>query len=123
MTVSRRTILVAMPVGAAAAACRNRSPKPPPDPDAAALAGARDTEQRLVAAYDAAGDTMRRDLHAAHLSALAGTMPSALPALPADPTGLVRGSVAPLQAAAVGARSGHVAAVLASIAASHLSGS
>jgi len=123
MTVSRRTILVAMPVGVAAAAtaCRDRKP-PRPDPDAAALAAARDTEQRLVASYDAAGDTRRRDVHAAHLAALGGTMPSALPQVPADPRGLVRASVPTLQTAAIGAHSGHVAAVLASIAAAHLAG-
>lgn len=123
MTVSRRTILVAMPVGVAAslAACRGRA-RPRIDPDAAALAAARDTEQRLVASYGAAGDTARRDLHAAHLAALGGTMPSAPAEIAADPRGLVRSSVAGLQTAAVGAHSGHVAAVLASIAAAHLAG-
>jgi hypothetical protein len=118
-TVSRRAFL-----GAAAAAgplvaisgCRDgRLARP--DPDAAALAAARDTERRLVEAYDGA----RRAEHLAHLTALGGTAPTA-PVAPAvaDPAGLVRASVSSLQTAAIGAHSGQVAAVLASIAAAHL---
>jgi hypothetical protein len=119
-TVSRRAILVAgAAVGpvVALAGCRDRAPTPP-DPDAAVLAAARDTEQRLVASYDGP----RRDVHLAHLSALGGSMPTASPPVAgiSDPDGLVRSSVAALQAAAVQAQSGHVAATLASIAAAHL---
>jgi hypothetical protein len=118
-TVSRRALL-----GAAAAAaplalvssCRDRPPARP-DPDAAALAAARDTERRLIEAYDGA----LRAEHLAHLTALGGTMPTASALSPiADPAALVRASVPGLQAAAIGAHSGRVAAVLASIAAAHL---
>lgn len=125
MTVSRRTILAVLPVGVATAAtataCRGRTPARP-DPDAAALAAARDTEQRLVASYAAMGDTGRHDQHLAHLTALGGVLPTASPPPSplADPGGLARSSVAALQAAAVQAHAGHIAAVLASIAASHL---
>ena len=122
VTVSRRAILVAVPgVALTAAGCRDRRPVRA-DPDAAALAAARDTEVRLVAAYGAAGDTRRRDEHLAHLRALGATMPTASPApAPAnDPASLARASVPALQSAAIGAHAGTVAAVLASIAAAHL---
>ncbi|MDQ1686395.1 MAG: hypothetical protein QOC82_3132 [Frankiaceae bacterium] len=114
MTVSRRTFLAAVPVSAAAVACRDK-PRPAPDPDAAALASARDTELRLVLASDGPA----RDAHLAHLRALGGTPPTVLP--PSSPaTGLLHSSAVKLQAAAIGAHSGQVAATLASIAAAHL---
>lgn len=118
VTVSRRALLVAAPV-AFVAGCRDRRPARP-DPDAAALAAARDTEVRLVAAYAAAGDDRLRAEHLAHLTALGGVLPSASsPPSAGDPASLVRGSVASLQSAAIAAHAGHVAAVLASIAAAH----
>jgi hypothetical protein len=118
MIVSRRAFLAAVPLGLAVG-CRDRSPARP-DPDAAALAAARDTELRLVLAYDG----RQRDEHLAHLTALGGTPPTSLPPPggPIRPTGLARSSVASLQAAAIGAHSGQVAATLASIAAAHLAG-
>lgn len=116
MTVSRRAFLAAVPVGLAVA-CRDRTPARP-DPDAAALAAARDTELRLV---DGSSGP-HREQHLAHLAALGGTAPTSPPPqnVPPAPTGLVRLSVASLQAAAIGAHSGQVAATLASIAAAHL---
>lgn len=114
MIVSRRAFLAVGSV-TLVAGCRDRAPTRP-DPDAAALASARDTELRLISAYDGA----RRAEHLAHLTALGGTV-STTPAEPiADPAALVRASVASLQAEAIGAHSGRIAAVLASIAAAHL---
>ncbi len=117
VTVSRRALLVAAPV-AFVAGCRDRRPARP-DPDAAAIAAARDTEVRLVAAYAALGDDRLRAEHLAHLTALGGALPTASPPPAGDPASLVRGSVAALQSAAIGAHAGHVAAILASIAAAH----
>jgi len=120
MTVSRRAFLAAVPVGFAVA-CRDHAPARP-DPDAAALAAARDTELRLV--LGSGGP--QREQHLAHLAALGGTVPTTSPPrdnLPLEPAGLVRSSVASLQAAAIGAHSGQVAATLASIAAAHLTAS
>lgn len=115
-TVSRRAFLA---VGSVTllAGCRDRPPARP-DPDAAALASARDTEVRLVLAFSGP----ERDRHLAHLAALGGTAPTLLPPPggPIPPTALVQSSVPSLQAAAIGAHSGKVAAVLASIAAAHL---
>lgn len=115
MTVTRRAFLAAVPVGLAAG-CRRGTPARP-DPDAAVLAAARDTELRLVSGSGG----RHREQHLAHLAALGGTAPTFLPpAGPTPPTGLVRSSAASLQAAAIGAHSGQVAATLASIAAAHL---
>jgi len=118
VTVSRRTILLAAPSAMLLAGCRDHRPAKP-DPDAAALAAARDTERRLVAAYEAAGDARRRDAHLAHLQALGGAMPTA-PSSASDPATLTRTSAPLLQSAAFEAHAGPVAAVLASIAAAHL---
>jgi len=118
VTVSRRTILLAAPSAMVVAGCRDHRPVKP-DPDAAAVAAARDTEQRLAAAYDAAGDARRRDEHLAHLQALGGVMPTAPPSA-SDPATLTRTSAPLLQSAAIEAYAGPVAAVLASIAAAHL---
>lgn len=114
MTVSRRTFLAAVPI-TLAVGCRDHAPARP-DPDAAAMAAARDTELRLIAAYDG----RIRDEHLAHLAALGGKMPSAAASAVADPRALARSSAAALQTAAILAHSGQVAATLASIAAAHL---
>jgi hypothetical protein len=124
VTISRRAILVASAVApvAAVAGCRDRPPARP-DPDAAAIAAARDTEQRLVAGYGAAGNARLRAEHLAHLTALGGVMPTTPAASVEDPASLAHASVPALQSAAIAAHAGHVAAVLASIAAAHLTAS
>jgi hypothetical protein len=115
MIVSRRALLAAVPL-TFAVGCRDHT-RVRPDPDAAALASARDTELRLITASGG----QERDIHLAHLAALGGTTPTGLPpAAQIPPTALARSSVASLQAAAISARSGQVAATLASIAAAHL---
>src|SRR5438067_10996182 len=102
MRVSRRAFLVAGAV-AGLVGCRDRSSRRRQDPDAAALAAARDTEMRLVAAYDGP----QRAQHLAHLTALRGMMPTAPPSSVADPASLVHASVRSLQSAAIGAHAGH----------------
>ena len=116
MAVTRRAFLAAVPVGLAVG-CRDRAPARP-DPDAAALAAARDAELRLIVGSDG----RRRDAHLAHLAALGGTAPTSPSPnnAPLEPTGTLRSSAASLQAAAIGAHSGQIAATLASIAAAHL---
>lgn len=90
------------------------------DPDAATLASVRAGELALLASY--AEGTPDHAVHLAHLRALGGTSPS--PGATPTPTSAaayteVRGSVPTLQAAALRARSGATAALLASVAASH----
>jgi hypothetical protein len=135
VTVSRRALLGS--IAAFAVGCRS-SRRKAPDPDAAALAEARDTETRLIAAYTALATTAQgadatsyarfTAAHQAHLEALttqvaASRSPS--PSAPstlsrADTGALVSSSATRLQAAALAASSGHHAAVLASIAGAHL---
>ena len=112
MAVTRRAFLAAVPVGLAVG-CRDRAPARP-DPDAAALAAARDAELWLIAGSEG----RLREAHLAHLAALGGTAPTSLP--PDNAPVQLRSSAASLQAAAIGAHSGQVAATLASIAAAHL---
>jgi predicted small lipoprotein YifL len=105
-------------------------PKPVVVPDAAALAAARNIEASLLASYDAkiarasprqrAKLEVERAIHATHLSALHGTMRSAV-AIPASKhlEVTLHASVASLRRFALKAQAGTNAALLASIAASH----
>jgi hypothetical protein len=124
MSVTRRSVLLgtAAAVGAAAAGCRDRHddetvPRPG-SPDRAALLQAYADEAGLAAADPPA--------HAEHLAALAAVLvetpsPSATPAPPvADPEESARLAAPVLQAAALRAVDGEVAALLASIAAAHV---
>jgi hypothetical protein len=123
MSVTRRAVLVggAAAIGVAAAGCRDRDadePSPRPDsPDRAALLSAYAGEAGLAAADPAS--------HAEHLAALTaalggGPSPSVTPTPPpARPDRAAREGVPVLQAAALSAVDGAVAALLASVAAAH----
>jgi hypothetical protein len=118
--LSRRALLVAGAGGLAlAVGCTSRRAKPIVDPDAAAIDAARRSERLLLGAY--AEGTAGHSLHLAHLQALGGSVASPSPGQPANTTGVAAESstVAPLMDAAVKARRGSTAALLASIAASH----
>ena len=101
------------------AGCRSHRDVAASDPDAAAIAAARAGELALLAS--SAEGTPDHAAHLAHLRALGATPPSpgATPAPAAPPYTDVRSSVAVLQTAAARARAGAIAAVFASIAASH----
>jgi hypothetical protein len=134
--VTRRAVLLGA-VAVVAAACRPKhraAPPPNQAPDRAVLAEALGAEQALLAEYDAGIGpdaspdevvTAARAAHADHVRALGGhvgapTGPATAKASPrADLSRLERRSAQALRRAATSARSGDVAAVLASIAASH----
>lgn len=134
VTLSRRAVLGL--AAAALAGCQRKAPRrraPVADPDAAAMATARQSEQQLLAMYDAAiatatGDTgdllgVERAEHAAHLAALEGATVAATTPTSVPPfqrlTSLLRESADTLHGLAIAAVEGGNAAVLASIAASH----
>lgn len=136
MPVTRRALLAGA-LAAAAAGCTTHHPDTPADPDAAVVASARDAERALLAAIDAliaggsvpASFRLARADHAAHLAALdrrAGATrrarPSATPSAGSSSALLAaqRAGAAALQQAADAAAAGPTAALLASIAASHL---
>ena len=139
MSLTRRSLL-GVAAGLVVAGCRphGRRPTAAPNPDAAVLTAAVAAEEALLVDYDrviAAADavaagrlTLARDRHATHLRALraaaAGSSPSAAPTPPSGSgaalTTSLRGSAATLRTAAVGARDGRTAALLASVAAEHL---
>ena len=118
--ISRRALLAAG-VGAAglAAACTTRKPKPGQDPDAAAVESARATELTLLQSYGEG--TQAHAAHLAHLHALGGTVATASPSpSPTTTTPRLEGTtVAPLLDMARRVQRGEIAALLASIAASH----
>ena len=141
VTLTRRSLL-GLTVVLAVAGCRprhRRSAAPPSalnTADAAALATAAATERDLLAGYDAAiarldavaatALTAARERHGEHLTALsrssgaAGHSSSPTPGrTPATLDPALAASVGQLQAAAVRAGSGTVAALLASVAAEH----
>ena len=126
LVLSRRALLVAGIV--TLAGCRaHRAASHVVDPDAAAWTAARDAEAALVAAFAALAAssdsvapvvTIALAHHRAHLAALGGgPAPSAAPVAHVPD---VAPTVPMLQQAAITVRSGAKAAVLASIAASHL---
>ena len=135
---TRRAVLAGS-LALLAAACKphRATPAPPPPDDLPALAAAVSAEEALLATYDALiasdpalaeGWNTERSTHAAHLGALRGLAPTSpsptgTPTpVAADQRGLRTALVASAQRlsdAAITARSGGAAAVLASIAASH----
>lgn len=138
MSLTRRSLL-GVAAGLAVAGCRphRRRPTTAPNPDAGVLTAAVTAEEALLADYDraiAASDavaagrlTFARDRHATHLRALraavTGSSPSTAPT-PGSGSGAplttsLRSSTATLRTAAVGARDGRTAALLASVAAEH----
>jgi hypothetical protein len=130
--LSRRALLGAALLTVAGCRHTSSSARPPaPAPDASALATARTIERQLIASYDARIATAApgevavlqaaRSLHTVHLQALAGAE--------GDPTGVVvvtdlrrtlLQSATTLRRLALTATDGTDAALLASIAASHL---
>jgi hypothetical protein len=138
MSVTRRSVLLGAVVaagGLVVTGCKDDDEAPPAAglgvADRASLAAAIDAERRIVALYDALPDNAvagatAREQHAAHLAALrrldAGATPPATPASPVEGRlkPLVVQGAGQLQAAAVAAVDGALSAVLASIAASHL---
>lgn len=124
LVLSRRALLLAGVV--VVAGCRSRGRRAPAvDPDAAAWQAARDSEAAVVAGYEALATSSDAVApiyaaaiarHRAHLAALGGgPVPTAAAGKPD-----VAATVAPLTQSAITVRSGTKAAVLASIAASHL---
>lgn len=137
MSVSRRSLLLGWAAATAATTvgCRDHDASAGSalgPGDRSALRTAVAEERRILAAYDALPDevdpgaSMARDQHAAHLAAMqrvlaaASPSPSAPGSLDTGLPALVAGSGQRLQAAAVTARDGEVAALLASVAAAHL---
>jgi hypothetical protein len=137
---SRRTLLLTAAAGTVLVACGGRRTASPSagTADTAALQQAVDEERRLLAGYDGllsrAGpdptlEQARAD-HARHHEALLASLQTSAP-VPSSPTvfphpptaddlgAAERASVVTLQSAAVAARDGTNAAVLASVAASH----
>ena len=136
MSLTRRSLL-GVAAGVVLAGCRphHRRSTLPPVADTAALAAALSAEQTLLASYDRAIATtdavaagrlsVARQRHAEHVQALQARLPTPSPPVPsaaATTTSLataLRASSLQLQSAAVSARAGQTAALLASIAAEH----
>jgi hypothetical protein len=134
--LTRRSLL-GVAAGLVVAGCRPKRARPAASPhaDTAALTAAAEAEEALLADYDlaiAATDAvvagrlgLARDRHAAHLQALrsagSGAGPSATPPATSgtDLAPSLRSSALALRPAAVSARSGQAAALLASIRAEH----
>lgn len=135
---TRRAVLVGL-LGTVATACHpSRRPAASPPPDEAAIRAAVADEIALLASYDDVLQAHRsshgvlrseRALHERHLEVLRGLLPATSPtptaSSPSSATGeqalrrLLSATATRLSAAAVRARVGDVAAVLASVAASH----
>jgi hypothetical protein len=136
MSMTRRSVLVGgvAALGAVTVGCRDDDDPAAAagdlDPaDRAALAAALTEERQILGFYDALPDPdvaagVAREQHAAHLTALQRLLPTAPSSTPSDLDVPVQVAVASggrrLRAVAVAARGGPVAALLASIAASHL---
>ena len=119
--LSRRALLAAGVGGLAlAAGCSSPARKKSHDPDEVAILAARASELALLQTY--ADGTEQHAAHLAHLRALGGAVPSPTP--PASPStnnaANEAATVAPLMDAARRAQRGETAALLASIAASHV---
>jgi len=114
---TRRALLLGGAAVLAGCTTAPRGARARPGSDDDALLAAWASEQRLLAAY--AGTTPQHQAHLAHLRALEARLGRTPSAPPAPPSADDAATVPALHAAAIAARDGGNAALLASIAASH----